>query len=68
MINCCMFVYPSICSPTSTYLLTVIMSAERTELEKSVEEVLKNFIADKDMSEGIQASSTRGLQTSPSIG
>jgi hypothetical protein len=55
-------------SPTPTYLLTVRMSVERTELEKSVEEVLKKFMADKAMSEGVQASSTRGLQASPSTG
>jgi hypothetical protein len=61
-------VYPAIRSPTLTYLLTVRMSVERTELEKSVEEVLKKFMADKAMSEGVQASSTRGLQASPSTG
>jgi hypothetical protein len=38
------------------------MSTERTELEKFIEEVLKNFMADKAMSEGVQASSTKGLQ------
>jgi hypothetical protein len=59
---------PLIRSPTLTYLLTVRMSVERTELEKSVEEVLKKFMADKAMSEGVQASSTRGLQASPSTG
>jgi hypothetical protein len=42
------------------------MSVEHTELEKSVEEVLKKFMADKAMCEGIQVSSTRGLQDSPS--
>jgi hypothetical protein len=42
------------------------MSGEQTELEKSVEEVLKKFMADRAMSEGVQASSTRGLQASPS--
>jgi hypothetical protein len=38
------------------------MSAERTELEKSFEEVLKKFMDDKARFEGIQASSTKGLQ------
>jgi hypothetical protein len=61
-------VYPAIHSPTPTYLLTVRMSVECTELEKFVEEVLKKFMDDKAMSEGIQASSTRGLQASPSTG
>jgi hypothetical protein len=42
------------------------MSGEQTELEKSIEEVLKKFMADRDMYEGVQASSTRGLQDSPS--
>jgi hypothetical protein len=41
------------------------MSVERTEIEKSIEEVLKNFMADKAMSKGLQTSSTRGLQASP---
>jgi hypothetical protein len=59
------FVYPDIDSPTPTYLFKVRMSVEHTELEKSVEEVVKKFMADKGMSEGIQASSTRGLQASP---
>jgi hypothetical protein len=44
------------------------MSGEPTELEKSVEEVLKKFMADRLLSEGVQASSTRGLQASPSTG
>jgi hypothetical protein len=61
-------VYPTIRSPTPTYLLTVRMSVERTELEKSIEEVLKKFMDDKAMSEGVHASSTRGLQASPSTG
>jgi hypothetical protein len=64
----CPFVYPAIHSPTLTYLLTVRISTERTELEKFVEEVLKKFMDDKVMSEGIQTSSTRGLQASPSTG
>jgi hypothetical protein len=42
------------------------MSSERTELENSVEEVLKKFMADKSMFEGVQESSTMGLQASPS--
>jgi hypothetical protein len=42
------------------------MLGECTELEKSIKEVLKNFMADKSMSEGLQASSTMGLQASPS--
>jgi hypothetical protein len=44
------------------------MSTERTELEKSVEEVMKKFMADKAMLEGIQASSTRVVYASPSTG
>jgi hypothetical protein len=44
------------------------MSGELTELEKSVEEVLKKFMADRDMSGGVQASSTRGLEVSPLTG
>jgi hypothetical protein len=64
----CLFVYPATRSPTPTYLLTVRMSVERTELEKSFKEVLKKFMADKAMFERIQASSTRGLQASPSTG
>jgi hypothetical protein len=44
------------------------MSGEPSELEKSVEEVLKKLMADRPISEGIQASSTRGLQASPSTG
>jgi hypothetical protein len=42
------------------------MSGEQTKLENYVEEVLKKFIADRDMSEGVQEYSTRGLQASPS--
>jgi hypothetical protein len=48
--------------------LIVRMSTERTELEKFVEEVLKKFMDDKSMSEGVHASSTRGIQYSPSTG
>jgi hypothetical protein len=44
------------------------MSGEPSELEKSVEEVLKKLMADRPISEGVQASSTRGLQASPSTG
>jgi hypothetical protein len=44
------------------------MSTEGIELEKSIEEVLKKFMANKSMSEGVQASSTRGLQDSPLTG
>jgi hypothetical protein len=52
--------------PTLTYLLTVRMSGEHTELENSIEEVLKKFMADKAMSEGVQASSSKGIHASPS--
>jgi hypothetical protein len=60
----------------STYLfsyldlscLTVRMLGEPTELENSIEEVLKKFMVDIAMSEGLQASLTRGLQASPSTG
>jgi hypothetical protein len=41
--------------------LRLRMSGERTELEKFVEEVLKNFMVVKAMSEGVHASSTKGL-------
>jgi hypothetical protein len=44
------------------------MSVERTEIEKSVEEVLKKFMVDKAMSEGVHAFSTSGLQASPLTG
>jgi hypothetical protein len=37
------------------------MSVEGTKLEKFIEEVLKKFMADKAMSEGIHASLNRGL-------
>jgi hypothetical protein len=39
---------------------------EQSDLEKSIEEVLKKFMVDRAMSEGVQGSSTRGLQASPS--
>jgi hypothetical protein len=44
------------------------MSDEPSALEKSVEEVLKKIMADIQLSEGVQASSTRGLQASSSMG
>jgi hypothetical protein len=43
----CPFAYPDLS------FLKVRMSGEHTELEKSVEEVLKNFMADKAMFEGV---------------
>jgi hypothetical protein len=52
-------------SPTPTYFLTVRMLVERTKLEKSIEEVLRKLMADKPMSEGVQASLNKGLQASP---
>jgi hypothetical protein len=42
------------------------MSDELNVMEKSVEEVLIDLMAKKVMSTGIQASSTRGVQASPS--
>jgi hypothetical protein len=42
------------------------MSDELSAIEKSVEEVLIDLMAEKVMSTGIQASSTRGVQASPS--
>jgi hypothetical protein len=44
------------------------MSGEPSELKKSIEEVLKKLMDERPVSEGIQASSTRGFQTSPLIG
>ena len=44
------------------------MSGEPSTLEKSVEEILMELIAERVMSVGIQASSTGGLQASPSTG
>jgi hypothetical protein len=44
------------------------MSSEPSELEKYFEEVLKNLMYDKLISEGVQASLTRGMQDSPSTG
>jgi hypothetical protein len=42
------------------------MPNEINTIEKSVEEVLIDLMAEKVMSAGIQASSTRGVQASPS--
>jgi hypothetical protein len=44
------------------------MSGEPSALEKSVEEILVELMAERVMSVGIQASSTGGLQASPSTG
>jgi hypothetical protein len=44
------------------------MSGEHSALEKSVEEILVDLMAERVMSVGIQASSTGGLQASPSTG
>jgi hypothetical protein len=44
------------------------MSGERSAVEKSVEEILVDLMTEKVMSVGIQASSTGGLQASPSTG
>jgi hypothetical protein len=44
------------------------MSGERSTVEKSVEEILVDLMTEKVMSVGIQASSTGGLQASPSTG
>jgi hypothetical protein len=44
------------------------MSGERSAVEKSVEEILIDLMAEKVMSAGVQASSTGGLQASPSTG
>jgi hypothetical protein len=43
------------------------MLGEPNELEKSVEEFLKKLMADRPISEGIQASSSRGLVMSPRL-
>jgi hypothetical protein len=61
-------IYPAIHSTTLHYLLIVRMSVERTELEKFIEQVLNKFMDDKAISEGVQTSSTRGLQDSHSTG
>jgi len=42
------------------------MLGEPSKLEKFVEEVIKNLMADGPIYEGIQALLTRGLQSSPS--
>jgi hypothetical protein len=42
------------------------MSGEHSTLENSMEEILVDLMDDKVMSIGIHASSTRGLQESPS--
>jgi hypothetical protein len=44
------------------------MSGEHSALEKSMEEILLDLMAERVMSAGIQVSSTRGLQASPSSG
>jgi hypothetical protein len=44
------------------------MSGERSTVEKSVEDILVDLMTKKVMSVEIQASSTGGLQASPSIG
>jgi hypothetical protein len=44
------------------------MSGEPTELEKFVKAIFKKLMVDKPLSEGVQASSTRGLQDYPSSG
>jgi hypothetical protein len=44
------------------------MSGEHSAVEKSVEEILVDLMAERVMSVGIQASSTGGLQASPSTG
>jgi hypothetical protein len=54
----CPFVY-------AACLLKYRMSGEPNELEKSVEEFIRKIMADIPVSEGIQASSTRGLQYFP---
>jgi hypothetical protein len=42
------------------------MSGELSAVEKSMEDILIELMAEKVMSIGVQASSTRGLQASPS--
>jgi hypothetical protein len=44
------------------------MSGDLSAVEKSVEEILIDLMAEKVMSAGIQASSMGGLQASPSTG
>jgi hypothetical protein len=55
-------------SPTRSIWLQVSMSGKHNALEKSVEAILMELMAEKVMSVGIQSSSTGGLQASPSIG
>jgi hypothetical protein len=43
------------------------MSGKVNEFEKYVKQVVRKLMADRTVSEGIEASSTRGLQASPSI-
>jgi hypothetical protein len=64
----CLFVTPLSIHLPRPILFKSENVGRTTELEKSIEEVLKKFMADKAMSEGVQASSTRGLQASPSTG
>jgi hypothetical protein len=42
------------------------MSGDFSAVEKSIEEILIDLMAEKVMSTGAQASSTRGVQASPS--
>jgi hypothetical protein len=56
----------SVCLPRLSVCLPCLfvktrMSGEPSELEKLVEEVLKNLMANRPISEGVQVSSTRGL-------
>jgi hypothetical protein len=44
------------------------MSGELAKLDKSFEEVLKKIMANRHLSKGVQAPSTRGLQATPSMG
>jgi hypothetical protein len=44
------------------------MSDERSAVENLVEEILMDLMTEKVVSVGIEASSTRGLQESPSTG
>jgi hypothetical protein len=62
------FVYLACSLAYPARLLKTRMSSKPSELEKSVEEVLKKIMNKGSISEGVQASLTRGLQDSPSIG
>jgi hypothetical protein len=42
------------------------MSGDLSEVDKSIEEILIDLMAEKVMSTGAQASSARGVQESPS--